>query len=196
MSTRKPCLGEFLYYSSLISSDIFYCQSQPGGVILSFFFSQMEMHSFIHAYWRDTVSFRTTVSQRKNSANDVIEALLSPTFPQMRQNNIMQTFIQLYPEHPVYCPCFPAAMSLPSLPSFWGIEQRKCGFFSINDRKLDNETQTLWFKFFLVPLSWVSCLVCRITCTFDQPGLIGDVAWEYRQTEAPWLMILIQTFSR
>ena len=50
VSMKKPCLAEFLYYSYLVSSDIFSYQSQPGGGIFRFCFlfpKWVCIHSFI-----------------------------------------------------------------------------------------------------------------------------------------------------
>lgn len=81
VSVKKPCLAEFLCYSYLISSDIFSYQFQPGGGMFRFCFffpKWVCIHSFIHSYWRDTICFRTTVLQRKKSANGIAQPSIFP----------------------------------------------------------------------------------------------------------------------
>lgn len=57
--------------------------------------SQAYIHSFIHSFMpiEGTQNLSELLLYRKKVSNDVIEALFSPIFFQMYQNNVIQTFI-------------------------------------------------------------------------------------------------------
>lgn len=68
-------------------------QEEGYSVFVSYFPKWVCIHSFIPV---EETQYVSELLFYRKSANDVIEALLSPVFSQMCQNNITQTVIRLY----------------------------------------------------------------------------------------------------